>query len=360
MIRNDVKINMINKIFFLGRHVKAVTGGHKYNEAFERVLEDLSGIKISKIPSCAHTLTGWRKILSPFFELKRLGEFNKNTLIIYGDSSYKYYFLQVIINKLFFNAHTTVIVHHFLFLGTTGLKASINKWLMLNFYSLLDSIIVPSPFTLDVAKSLFPKKVIHYIPLPFERKYTPSNNYQEGNFLYVGTIERRKGLMYLINAIGKLPFKDKVVLNVVGKVVDPKYFSELKESIKELNLSDQVYFLGRVSDEQLAECYQKAEIFTFPSLLEGYGIVLIEALNKGVPVVCFNNTAMPYSIKDGVNGFLAINKDVDDLAKKLSYLSFNKEARFLLQNGIKESMMNIKTQEDFEKGIRLFYNHINS
>lgn len=348
---------MINKIVYLDHHVKSITGGHKYNDALEAYLEEVSGIKILETPSCANKYKGWRKFSSPFAELKWLKEFTKDTLVFFGDTSYKHHFLLAIFNKLFCKSCTTIIIHHFSFIGTSGLGASINKLFMLKYYGLMDSIIVPSPYTLDVAKSLYPNKTIHYIPLPFERNFKPSDKYQEGNYLYVGTVDRRKGLLYLIEAMSKLPFKDKVSLNVVGKITEPKYFELVKRKIDELGLTNQVHFLGRVSDEQLTECYENAEIFTFPSLLEGYGIVLIEALSKGIPVVCFNNTAMPYTIKDGYNGFVAKNMDADGLAAKLARLSFNKQVRDSFLDGIKETVNGLKTQEDFEHSLTEFWNN---
>lgn len=347
---------MINKIVYLDHHVKSITGGHKYNDAFEAYLEEVSGIKILDTPSCANKYKGWRKFFLPFAELKWLKTFKRDTLVFFGDTSYKHHFLLSIFSKLFCDSRTTVIIHHFPFIGTSGFVASIDKWFMLKYYGWMDSIIVPSPYTLDVAKSLFPNKIIHYVPLPFERKYKPLDNYQEGNYLYVGTVERRKGLLYLIEAMGKLPFKDKVSLNVVGKITDQIYFEQVKTRIEELDLTKQVHFLGRISKEQLADCYDKAEIFTFPSLLEGFGIVLIEALSRGIPVVCFNNTAMPYTIKDGYNGFVAKNMDVKDFAAKISTLGFNKVIRASLQPGIKKTMEGLMMQGDFEKGIVEFYN----
>lgn len=346
---------MINNIIYLDHHVKSVTGGHKYNDAFEEHLEKISGIKILDTPSCANKYKGWRKLFSPFMELKWMKQLNSESLVFFGDTSYKHHFLLALFNKLFWKAKTSIIIHHFSFIGTVGLGASINKWLMLRYYGWMDSIIVPSPYTLDVAKSLFPNKMIHYIPLPFDRKYDPSDQYQEGNYLYVGTVDRRKGLLYLIEAMSKLPFKEMVTLNVVGKITEPQYYETVKSRIAELGFTEQVHFLGRVTDEQLAVCYRKAEIFTFPSLLEGYGIVLIEALNNGVPIVCFDNTAMPYTVKDGINGFVAKNMDIDDLATKLSCLSFNKTVRDSLQQGIRQTILGLKTQEDFENSIGEFW-----
>lgn len=345
----------MKKIIILDHHIKSVTGGHKYNDAFEAYLEKLSGIKLQTTPSCANKYKGWRKVFSPLMELKNLKSLSNDTMAFFGDTSYKHHFFLALFNKWITKATSSIIIHHFSFVGKNGVAWKINKWLMCKYTSMMDSIIVPSPFTLDVAKSLFPNKKIFYVPLPFERNFKKSSNYEIGNLLYVGTIEERKGLTYLIDAISMLKNKESVKLNIVGKVVDQVYYDNLKQQVCAAGLTENVNFLGRVSDETLAECYQKAEIFTFPSLLEGYGIVLIEAFNNGLPIVCFDNTAMPYTVKDGINGFVAKNKDARDLASKIQFLMDNVALREKLQEGIEDTVMHLKTQEDFENGIELFF-----
>lgn len=347
-------------IIYLSNHERTVTGGHKYNDAFEAYLEKVSGIETLSTPTCAQKYRGWKKIYSPFAELKYLRMFNKETLVIFCDSTFKYHFLLALFCKWTTKAKSTMIVHHFPFIGGSGFAWRINKWLICKYTSMMDSIIVPSPFTLDVAKALFPNKKLFYIPIPFEHKFEKSSKYEVGNLLYVGTIEERKGLAYLIEAISLLENKAAVTLNIVGKVIDHKYYDILTHKIYTAGLTENVKFLGRVSEETLTECYQKAEIFTFPSLLEGYGIVLIEAFNNGLPIICFNNTAMPYTVEDGVNGFVAKNKDARDMASKIQLLIGNSPLREQLQEGIKNSVMHLKTQEDFEKAIESFYKQVNN
>lgn len=346
------------KIMYLSHHEVAVTGGHKYNEAFEKYLAKISGVDIVSTPSCAKKYKGWRKIYSPFAELKHLKNFGDYSLVMFGDTTFKHHFLLAMFNKWFVRSQTTMIIHHFLFIGQHGIGAKIQKWLMCKYTSMMDSIIVPSPYTMDVAKGLFPKKKIYYIPLPFEKKFKKSSEYEIGNFLYVGTVEERKGLSYLIEALSQLDNKKKIRLNIVGKIANEKYYDELKKLIKGLGLNENVCFHGRISDEKLKECYQKAEIFTFPSLLEGYGIVLVEAFNNGLPVICFDNTAMPYTVKDGVNGLIAKNKDSKDFAAKIELLSGNKELRERLLLGVESSVNQLKTRADFEQGINAFYDEI--
>ena len=350
----------MRNIIYLDHHQSSVTGGHKYNDAFEAHLELILGSKLQATPACAQKYKGWKKIFSPFVELKYLRLFRKDTLVMFGDTTYRHHFLLALLNKWITMSKSTMIVHHFSFIGKEGLSWKFYKWLMCKYISLMDSIIVPSPFTLDVAKSLFPNKKIFYVPLPFERNFKKSSNYEIGNLLYVGTIEERKGLTFLIDSISMLENKTSVKLNIVGKVVDQLYYDNLKHQISTAGLTDNVNFLGRVSDEILAEYYQKAEIFTFPSLLEGYGIVLIEAFNNGLPIICFDNTAMPYTVKDGVNGFVAKNKDAKDMASKIQLLMGNAPLREKLQEGIEDTVMNLKTQEDFQKAIDSFYRYVNN
>ena len=349
---------MINKIIYLDRHLKSVTGGHKYNDAFEEYIESLSRIKIQSTIPCASKYKGIKKIFSPFVEIKHIKAFNRKSLIIFGDTSYKYHLLLLFLTKYFTRAKTTMIVHHFPFIGQKGLRWGLNKWLMCKYTSMVDSIIVPSPFTLDVAKELFPQSKIFYVPLPFKQKFKQSENYEIGNFLYVGTVEERKGLSYLIDAIALLKNKCEVKLNIVGKVVEDSYYEKLQSQIANLGLSNNVYFHGRVSDEQLEEYYQRAEIFTFPSLLEGYGIVLIESFNNGLPIICFNNTAMPYTVKHGINGLIAKNQDTIDLANMIEQLSGNIQLRGKLQVGIKNTVLQLKTIDDFKQAINIFYQYV--
>ena len=348
----------MKRIIYLDHQGNSVTGGHKYNDAFVAYLENLSGFELLLTPSCARTYRGWKKVISPLAELKHLRKFDRNKIVMFGDTSYKHHFLLALFTRFFTQAKNTMIVHHFSFIGKEGILWKFYKWLMCRYTSLMDSIIVPSPYTLDVAKELFPKKKIFYVPLPFEQKFKQSDTYETGNLLYVGTIEERKGLSYLIDAISLLKNKNEVRLNIVGKVVDPIYYERLQQQIAALNLSNNVCFHGRISNEALAECYQKAEIFTFPSLLEGYGIVLVEAFNNGLPIICFNNTAMPYTVKNGVNGFVAKNMDAKDMALKIQLLMGNNTLRKTIQEGIKETIMRLKTQEDFKEGVMKFYKYI--
>ena len=115
--------------------------------------------------------------------------------------------------------------------------------------------------------------------------------------LNVGTIEPRKNLLLVIEALQAIDPAYKLV--VVGK---PQAYAKLvKAEITRLNLNDRVVFLEKIPFEDLPVIYQMATVFIYPSLYEGFGIPIIEALYSKVPVIaatgsCLEEAGGPASI----------------------------------------------------------------
>lgn len=333
-----------------------VTGGHVYNEKFYFLLSKYTDRELAyqEIP-LAKRYNGWKRVFAPIGELRWLNKFKKNDVVFFGDTTYKYHMLLLIITKLFCrNVELFIIVHHFPFIGESNdIKGRFRTFSQKMYYRLMDKMIVPSPYTYDVAARLFPKNEIVYVPLPFEQKLMDNNGEDSGRLLYVGTVEPRKGLLYLIESLGILKEKQvKFTLDIVGKIVDDAYYQDLLCLIKKYNLEQNVFFRGRVSFEELDERYANAELFVFPSLLEGYGMVLVEAMQRGLPIVAFDNTAMPYTVKDGINGYLAKNMDYVDLADKIEKVLGNRTLRRVMLDNIKQELRNLKTFDDFDMSIK--------
>jgi glycosyltransferase involved in cell wall biosynthesis len=120
-------------------------------------------------------------------------------------------------------------------------------------------------------------------------------NLPEKFILNVGTIEKRKGLLTAVQAISDFP---EIHLVVVGK--QTKYTETVKEFIDKFNMQDRVHFLKNVSMPELASIYQLANLFVYPSIFEGFGIPIIEALFSKTPVIsstgsCFSEAGGEYS-----------------------------------------------------------------
>jgi len=108
------------------------------------------------------------------------------------------------------------------------------------------------------------------------------------NILFVGRLEQRKGLYYLINACGKVKQTfDNFRLIVVGP--STRLRGGYEEQIKDLNLCDKVTFTDFVSNAELPEYYRTADIFCAPATGgESFGIVLLEAMASNTPIVASN------------------------------------------------------------------------
>lgn len=108
--------------------------------------------------------------------------------------------------------------------------------------------------------------------------------------LSVGTIQPRKNYSRLIEAFSKL--KDKTIeLHIVGK--KGWLYEEILSAPKRFGVDKRVRFLDFVSDSELPALYQGAEFFALPSLYEGFGLPVLEAMAYGVPVVVSNTSSLP-------------------------------------------------------------------
>ena len=137
-------------------------------------------------------------------------------------------------------------------------------------------------------------------------------------FLFVGTLEPRKNLGRLLEAFSRLPpgLGGSALLAVAGGAgwggVD------VQAMVLRLGLKERVRILGFVSDQQLATLYAHALFLAMPSLYEGFGLPLLEAASRGVPVLTSDISSMPEVAGDA--GVLVSPLDVDSIVKGLAQM----------------------------------------
>ena len=148
--------------------------------------------------------------------------------------------------------------------------------------------------------------------------------------LFVGRHIERKGICYLIEAAKYLP-RDQFEIRIVG-VGD--LTDKLKTQATEVSTTPdaaEIIFTGKLSPEELANEYKTANVFTLPAIVdskgdtEGLGVVLIEAMELGLPVVASNVGGIPDVVLDGVSGILVPEKDPQTLANAYKRLAADPE-----------------------------------
>ena len=151
------------------------------------------------------------------------------------------------------------------------------------------------------------KDPVTIVPHPVNGKF---------KILFVGRHIERKGICYLIEAAKYLP-KDKFEIRIVG-VGD--LTEQLKQQAAAVNDGAEIIFTGKLSPEALANEYKTANVFTLPAIVdhkgdtEGLGVVLIEAMELGLPIVASNVGGIPDVVVDGESGILVPEKDPVALA----------------------------------------------
>lgn len=117
-----------------------------------------------------------------------------------------------------------------------------------------------------------------------QEKYNLPHHY----ILNVGTIETRKNLLSLVKALTDIDRRYKLV--VIGKKTS--YFKIVEQEIQRLGLQNRIMFLQNVPFTDLPTIYQMASVFTYPSVYEGFGIPIIEALYSNIPVVAATGSCL--------------------------------------------------------------------
>ena len=170
-----------------------------------------------------------------------------------------------------------------------------------------------------------------YCPLPRHFEILPDKdllaqvqkkyNIPENFILYVGNLEPRKNLVRLLEAYAIVKKKFNISLAIIGTPV--RQYNLLFDRIKAYNLEKDVICTGYVADEDLPSLYRLANLFVFPSLFEGFGIPVLEAMACGTPVVASNVTSLPEVVGDA--GILVNPYIVESIAEGISSVLSNSQ-----------------------------------
>ncbi len=169
--------------------------------------------------------------------------------------------------------------------------------------------------------------------------------------LFVGSIIERKNLLNLIKAIELLPETIKLPLVVVGK--GNSYLKKVNAYIKGKKLEERIVFAPQVSYKDLPALYQKASVFIYPSVYEGFGIPVIEALWSKTPVITSNCSSMPEAAGNGA--FLCNPKEPASIAEGIVKIIKDKNyAQELIEKG-SEHIKNFENEVVTKQVLNLYH-----
>lgn len=173
-----------------------------------------------------------------------------------------------------------------------------------------------------------PPDKVHSVPLglqaPVDRyEYKPT---QKLRILYSGPVSFRKGFPYLMEAFKSLG-SNHAELHVYGSI----------NVRRDLINGENIFCYGNVSYQELTHAYRNSDLLVFPSLCDGFGLVVGEALSFGLPIICSENAGAIESIQDGKNGFRVRPGDVVGLKEKLQYCLDHRQHLMEMREGARDT-----------------------
>ena len=202
---------------------------------------------------------------------------------------------------------------------------------------LSDFAVGASTFTLKtLIKQGMAENCVHMAPYGVNIKdFKPRRDFRKIDkmrFLFVGSFSQRKGISYLLQAFKELENEgENISLTMAGRgIMDYELVKSYELKCLETHVN--------LPLEKLVELMQESDVFVFPSICEGFGLVLIQAMATGMPLITTYNTSGPDFIEEGKDGFLIEAQDVEAIKNKVRYFLQNPdEVKRMGQNAILKS-----------------------
>lgn len=175
----------------------------------------------------------------------------------------------------------------------------------------------------------------------FRRQYALDN---EKIILFMGRLVYEKGVQHLVSAMPKIlaGYHDaKLVIAGKGGMTD-----ELKAQVNAMGISNKVYFTGYMDAKQVCKMYKCADVSVFPSTYEPFGIVALEAMLSGTPVVVSDIGGLNEIVRHGENGMKSYAGNPNSIADSILALLYNPQ---LSANVVKNAKNMVKNEYNWAK-----------
>ncbi len=330
----------MNKVIFFSGAKPPQTGGELYNFKLSQYLdkqgwqqeyvslhEKRCYLRFSKIPFFGNIIAS---LIFAIILLKYRG------ILVEDHYFTKYLFLTNIVQRIFFKSKILVVVHLFYSYDSSDkflFRRFINRTIEKIRLSFADLIVATSEYSKSEIVSVgINPKLVHVLSPGIDREKfrilsSPGTDSEDSKrskkILCVGNYVSRKGIIYLIEAFSEIQRRDFTLHLVGNRKNNSRYYNQLNNAVNKLKLTECIVFHDGSDQENLKQLYASADIFVLPSFKETFGIVFLEAMHYGLPIISTNVSAMPELIESGKNGFLVPPGDSQALGKAISTLIEN-------------------------------------
>lgn len=188
-----------------------------------------------------------------------------------------------------------------------------------------DALLVSTKKLGNLYSGLIDKNKIHHVPIGVDTSvFRPAGTPKGTTTIFTsGLLHKRKGFEYLIRAMPRIIREaPKARLVIAGDGIHRQHFEDI---VSELGLHKKVRFLGYLPRQKMVENYQDCSLFCLPSLSEPFGMVVLEAMACGKPIVATNVGGIPEIVAHGRNGLLVPPRSPEALAKAIVGLLSDKK-----------------------------------
>jgi glycosyltransferase involved in cell wall biosynthesis len=171
--------------------------------------------------------------------------------------------------------------------------------------------------------------------------FSPSTDRRDGppRCLYAGQISHRKGIPFLLRAAGRV--RDVDVL-LTGPIVTREVLRDTPANVR---------LLGTLSHQGIANEMRSSDMFVLPSLEDSYGLVVLEAMASGLPVIVTANVGASEIVEDGINGLVIPVGDDRALAEAIGRLAADPQLRARMGRAAREQVVGARSWSDYGRGV---------
>lgn len=313
----------------------------------ERYIHPISSFKFKNYP-------GYRVGLPTLKIIREIKKINPDVIHIHSPFSIGLIGMSIakILKIPIVATYHTMLSEYFNYAGTSSFKKEIADRYTKCFFDRASIVIVPSKSIKNLFKKYKVKRPIKILPTPLDIKIVKNNKRKNKKLtiLHVGRICKEKRIEIVLNAFEKIHKKINSKLIITSDGPDRK---RLEKLCKKLKIEKDVIFTGYVSDNKLIKLYSNADIFVSASDTETQGLVILEAMACGCPVIARNALGFKDFVLNRKNGILFDTEN--ELVENIMLVKKNRNLRNkLIKNGYetvrKFSISNyVKNIEDIYK-----------